>query len=426
MKTIHFYISIILIAILASSCSNTITQKADFAQFLETAVDLDPLEADVAFWTKKIKNDENQHPFYVQRSAVYQKLFDASGDIVNLKLAEKDLVKAIELTNNRNSSYLRALASNYISQHRFKESLQLLTSAQEMGDHLIRTQKMLFDVHLELGNYTTAQQYLKEVEKDGGFDYYIRLAKWEDHNGNLEGAIFNMERAASIAESSNLNSLKQWSYTNLADFYGHAGEIEKSYQHFIKALEIDPQDAYAKKGIAWILYSYENQPKEALAILEHCTAYYKSPDYELLKAQIASFIGNNDLKDQSIKSYIAMSDNPLYGDMYNSHTAMMFNDELSQPKNAITLAKEEVNNRPTPASYDLLAWSYYNADETDLALQIIDDKVYGKTFEPAVLFHIAVIYKEAGRMDEVNELKEELVASSYELGPLTESKVNQL
>jgi len=273
---------------------------------------------------------------------------------------------------------------------------------------------------------TAANTYLKQIEKDSGFDYYIRLAKWEDHNGNLDAAISNMEKAAAIAESSNLDGLKQWSYTNLADFYGHAGEIEKSYQHFLMALEIDPQDAYAKKGIAWILYSHENKPEEALAILEHCTTYYKSPDYELLKAEIADFIDNNDLKDQSIESYMAMSENPLYGDMYNSHTAMVFNDELSQPKNAIVLARDEVENRPTPASYDLLAWSYYNSGNTDLALQIIDEKVYGKTFEPAVLYHIAVIFKEVGRSNELDKLKQELIASSYELGPLTESKIRQL
>lgn len=426
MKTINLYLTILVIALFATSCSNTITNKDDYAQFLNTAANLDHLEADVAFWTKKINTDENQHPFYVQRSAVYQQLFDASGDIVNLKLAEKDLATAIELTNHSNSSYLRALASNYISQHRFKESLELLVNAEEKGDNLLRTQKMLFDVHLELGNYTDAQTYLKQIEKDSGFDYYIRLAKWEDHNGNLDAAISNMEKAAAIAESSNLDGLKQWSYTNLADFYGHAGEIEKSYQHFLMALEIDPQDAYAKKGIAWILYSHENKPEEALAILEHCTTYYKSPDYELLKAEIADFIDNNDLKDQSIESYMAMSENPLYGDMYNSHTAMVFNDELSQPKNAIVLARDEVENRPTPASYDLLAWSYYNSGNTDLALQIIDEKVYGKTFEPAVLYHIAVIFKEVGRSNELDKLKQELIASSYELGPLTESKIRQL
>jgi hypothetical protein len=29
--------------------------------------------------------------------------------------------------------------------------------------------------------------------------------------------------------------MKQWSYTNLADLYGHAGAIEKSYRYFLKA-----------------------------------------------------------------------------------------------------------------------------------------------------------------------------------------------
>ena len=34
-----------------------------------------------------------------------------------------------------------------------------------------------------------------------------------------------------------------------------SGEIEKSYQHFKKTLELAPANWYALKGIAWIAYA---------------------------------------------------------------------------------------------------------------------------------------------------------------------------
>ncbi|WP_439152681.1 tetratricopeptide repeat protein [Winogradskyella sp.] len=285
---------------------------------------------------------------------------------------------------------------------------------------------MLFDVHLELGNYIHAQSYLNDIANTSDFDYLIRLAKWEDHKGNLAGAIENMEKAMAIAESSNLRGLKQWSYTNLADFYGHAGDIEKSYNHYLKALQIDSNDAYAKKGIAWILYSYEDKPEEALAILNHVSSYYKAPDYDLLKSEIAAQTNNLDMKSTALDNYIKAMQNDAYGVMYNKYNVILFTEELYNPDLAIKIAEEEIENRPTPKSFDLLAWSHFNKGDINKAKTIIETYVDGKTYEPEVLYHIAEIYKAAGRTDKVKELKRELIASLYELGPNMESKINQL
>jgi hypothetical protein len=56
---------------------------------------------------------------------------------------------------------------------------------------------------------------------------------------------------------------------------------------------------------------------------------------------------------------------------------------------SIKIAKIEVDHRPTPDSYDLLAWSYLN--RKDKALEIAK-YVVGKSFEPKV-HHLAMIYK---------------------------------
>ncbi|WP_290683269.1 hypothetical protein [Kordia sp.] len=41
-----------------------------------------------------------------------------------------------------------------------------------------------------------------------------------------------MEKAVKKAEDANNIALKQWSNTNLADFYGQAGSIKESYAHY--------------------------------------------------------------------------------------------------------------------------------------------------------------------------------------------------
>lgn len=417
---------IFIVVTLLSCNSNKITNQADYSQYLSTEIDSNELLQDVDFWTNKIENSSSSYAYLISRANANTKVFNVTGNIDYLIKAEEDLLEANKIVKDSDAGLLKNIAVNYISQHRFKEALSLLKKAEANGAKLNGTKKMLFDVHLELGNYIYAEAYLNDIKNTSSFDYLIRLSKFEDHQGNLEGAIENMEKAMAIAEASNLKGMKLWSYTNIADFYGHAGEIEKSYTYYLKALELDPHNAYAKKGIAWIVYSYENNPEEALSILNHVTSYHNTPDYDLLKADIAEFKNDTDLKAQSLKNYQTAVNNKLYGAMYNKYNVMVFTEDLLLPERALEIAKQEIENRPTPQSYDLLAWSYFRNGDVEKANQIIEDYVDGKTFEPSVLYHVAEIYKAAGKTDEVKPLKKELMASLYELGPLMKQKVKQL
>lgn len=405
-----------------------ITNASDYDIFLTSEIQttLERVTQNEMFWSEKLEQAPNQFPYRGKLAATYAERFSTTGEIAYLKKAEAELLELNDITKYRNPSYLRSIAYNYISQHKFKEALSHLKTAETLGENLQATHKMLFDVHLELGNYETAHNYLKTFENFSDFDYLIRLSKWSDHKGNLDAAIKYMEKAMTIAESSNLKHLKQWAYTNIADFYGHAGDIEKSYAHFLKALELDPNDAYAKKGIAWIVYSHEKNPVEALRILNVVTDTYQAPDYYLLKAEIAEYLGNEEMRKSQQNLYHTAMQNQAYGDMYNKYNVLLYTDHKTQLDDAIAIAKTEVENRPTPQSYDLLAWSYFKAGNLGAAIDIVDAHIIDKTFEPETLYHIAEIYKAAGRQDHVKPLKDELLASLYELGPTMEDKIHQL
>ena len=279
---------------------------------------------------------------------------------------------------------------------------------------------------MELGNKEEAKAYLVSIEDFYDFDYLIRVSKWSDHDGDLSKAILYLKKASEKAESANNKALMQWSYTNLADYYGHDGQIQESYNHYLKALKLNPNDAYAKKGIAWIVYSYERNPTEALRILDSILKTHNAPDYFLLKSEIAEYMGDIELKDSFLKSYLAAIDDVAYGDMYNKYKATLYAEELKQTASALKIATIEINNRPTAQSYDLLAWTYYNHGDVKDALKIMENYVIGKTYEPEAMYHLAHIYKANGKFDEAKSLKKELLESTFELGPLMEQKINQI
>ncbi|MFN3136883.1 MAG: tetratricopeptide repeat protein [Allomuricauda sp.] len=429
MKATKFYTIFMLMLLFLVSCQQKETEfrtnSQDYDQFLAAQ----PVKATSKYfqlWDNKIKSDSLQLLSLGNVAGEYNRFFSGTGNIQYLKDAEQSLKKAVEIAAIGKAGYLRALARNYISQHRFREALDLAEKARKFGSGVKETQSLLFDLHMELGNYDLANQYLDSIQNMSDFGYLIRVAKWNDHKGDLDTAINFMEKAMAKAESSKNKGLQLWSYTNLADFYGHAGRIEESYNLYLRALNIDPQNAYAKKGIAWIVYSHERNGKEALRILDSIMQKNQSPEYYLLKAEIADFMGNDMLRVQALDDYYKIvGNNPQYGDMYNAYN-VDFLLEMDVEQKAYKLAQEEVNNRPTPESYGWLAYSLLHLGENKKALELIEKHVMGATFEPAILHQAAEIYKANGKMEKVRELKQELMEAAYELGPIKEAQIASL
>jgi tetratricopeptide (TPR) repeat protein len=153
---------------------------------------------------------------------------------------------------------------------------------------------------------------------------------------------------------------------------------------------------------------------------------HNTPDFYLLKSQIAQFEGDDAAALEDRNAYFAMLETNNYGAMYNKYNTLIYADAKETAPKALEIAKIEVDHRPTPDSYDLLAWSYLNMGQKDKALEIAKKYVVGKSFEPKVQYHLAMIYKSNNENQKVAPIKEELLSSMYELGPNLEQKVNQL
>lgn len=423
---------ILIVCALLISCTSTpskkITAASEYDSYLEIAENKNSNTATEIFnfWTAKLEKAPNQYPYHAKIASAHSQLFKTTGEVSHLIEAANHLEIVNKRTKYQNANYIRSLVRNYISQHRFQEALVLLKKAETLGENLDATQKMLFDVHLELGNIEEAEDYLNHFKNDHSFDALIRLSKWYDHEGKLMAAIKTMEKAKLKAEDANNKFLKQWSYTNLADFYGHAGRIKDAYNHYLKALELDSTDAYAKKGIAWIVFSHEKNPAEALRILNTIMSQHKAPDYYLLKAEITEYMENTSAKEQNIQAFMTAIKDKNYGVMYTSYAVSVLSEELNDTQKALEIAQQEVALRPTPQSYDLLAWSYHLHGNSAKALEIIQNHVMDKTFEPVAMYHVAEILKANGNIETVSEIKAELLESSFEVGPIMTEKIEHL
>lgn len=398
------------------------TNRLDYDNFLASG----PLRAIPANLQFDISTDSTQLSDLWNLADDNLGVFKETGNVTFLKNAEKTLKTAVEIATDDKPAYLRALSKNYILQHRFKEALVLAEDARDLDTDVLAAQSLLFDLHMELGNYELANKYLDSIKDISSYEYLVRLARWNDYKGHSKSAIQLMEKATEKAEISKNEDLLLWSYINLADYYGETGFIEEAYRLYLKALELAPHSAEAKKGIAWIVYSYERNGKEALRILDSITQKNKSPEYYLLKAEVASFIDDDMLRVQALDDYykmVGMSSD--YGDMYNAHS-VDFLLSMDVEQRAYKLALEEVTIRPTPESYGWLAYSLLHLGEKQEAMEVIDQYVIDATLKPAILQRAAEIYKANGKHDRVQELKKELMGATFELGPIKEAEVASL
>ena len=403
-----------------------ITDLNDYEKFLKYDNDaIEKVMAEIHFWSNRLDKDSTNISVLSKLASANTSLFNISGKIESLKTTEILLVKGIDHAVIEKTSLLRSLAHNYITQHEFKKAEQVLNKAFTISKER-ETTLMLFDVYMELGNYAEAKNSLVKIKNLSDFNYLIRLAKWMDYKGDLSNTIKYFERAVKIAEAGKLKSQINWSYSNLADYYGHAGKLEESYNYYIKALEINPNDIYALKKIAWIVFSYEKNVEIAYMILDYLKGKYESPDIHLMEAEIASYEKDLDKKAESTEAYFKLLSKKSYGEMYNKYNALLYIDKQKDFQKAITIAKREIKNRPTPQSYDLLAWAYYNKGDYNKAFQISKEFIYGKTYEPETLYHQAEILKANAKNRKVQNLKRELKNNLFELGPNFSEKINAL
>lgn len=424
-------LKIILFAISISSCTNEkskITNASDYNIYLNQTENknIQLAKTEIDFWQKKYNAAPNQTSYLIQLAGHYTSLFETTFEVNHLYKAEKLLLKVNADLNFSEVGPIRALAKNYITQHRFREALFLANKALKIGEGFKETQKLLFDVNMELGNYTDAKKNLSKFNNFGDFDYLIRMAKWNDHIGDLPTAITLMEKATSKAELNDNKTLKIWSYSNLGDMYGHAGRISDSYNFYLKTLKEDENNYYALKGIAWIAFSHEKNTKEANRIIDIIAKKHNSPDFKLFKAEMAEFNKNEQEKNKHLQDYFTSLKNRNYGVMYNKYNAILFADNKKDAVKALEIAYQEIKNRPTPESYDLLAWANFNLGNTKKALDICEKHIVNKSFEPEINYHLAEIYKANKMSDKIKPIKEDLLSSIYELGPNMKEKIEKL
>lgn len=420
MKTIlSFYLLLTVTA--CTEIKQPIARYEDYEQYLTSnlVVAHDPIKEEVTFWGNRLQKNPNDESSLLKLAGLYAEAFKTTGLIADIKHSDSLYNKAL-IQDAENAEIYQSLAANAIAQHRFPDAKNYAEKALSLKDKRAASLLILVDVSLEIGDFARANQILDSFKNKNSFAYLIREAKVRDQEGMTDSAIVCMEKAYERIKNNKI--LSQWALSNLADMYGHAGRVEKAYATYLDVLRINPLHDHALKGIAWICFSHDGNFRDARQIINTLATRRFMPESHLILAMIDEMEGNEPEKKYHLEKFKSLVSRAGYNAMYNRYLALVEAEEFN-PQLARSIAEQEIANRPTPESYDLLAWAYYNQKDFETALNIGTRKVKGQTLEPDALYHLGMIYLANDNRELAKVYLNQALESEFELGPSISERI---
>lgn len=395
----------------------TITRFDDYRTYLSynQLVSQDPAQEEQKFWSERLKRNGYDETSLMKLGALHAELFRSTGLADHILLSDSLYKVVLQKYPQGNVEVYHSLSANCITQHKFQEAKDYAEKALALKDKKATSLLLLVDASLEVGDYAKANQILRQFTNKNSFAYLIRKAKLKDHEGLLDSAILCMEKAYERIKGN--KKMAQWALSNLGDMYGHAGRIDDSYAAYVEVLKNNPQDDHSLKGIAWIALSHDHKTSDAKKIINALAVRKRMPEAHLMLAEIAEAEGDEKEKLLQLKKFKSLASDARYRTMYNKYVAILEAEEFGNAEAAVSIAEAEIANRPTPESYDLLAWSYYYQGKFEQALDITSSKVESQTFEPESFYHIGMIYQANGNKEKARHYLTQALHSKFELGP---------
>ena len=416
-----YFIGAVLLASLFSSCKNNKAKIVD-AAYVDSLINHYTLprsvsdnDKDMQFWKSRI---DPKQPRQVSESKYASTLitrFHQFGDIQDVKLAEAILKGVNKTYNNTLPSPFVALTGSAMLQHHFIQADTLLQKAKKIGIDGFTSTTLSFDVNFELGRYSFANNYLKQLKKGNDYSYYFRRSKMDHFNANIDSAISGMMKAASLED--NVPYLKDVALSNAADLYVHAGELQKAADLYSECIRLNSIDFHSILGLGWIALVHDKNDTLAERIFKFVQSKNKLPDPLFKLYQMAQGRGDKILEKKYADEFVVRSTDTIYGHMYNKYVIEIYTGILHDPAKAEELAKNELNNRATPQTYAWYAFTLFENNKNAAAYKVFEEHVSGQPLEGLELYYMGKMMKGLGKGYNAGEFFKAADKNKYDLSP---------
>ena len=294
---------------------------------------------------------------------------------------------------------LKMLGAVYMSQHRFREAIDVATRANRIHPADAWNYGVIGDAHLELGDYVSAfDAFDKMARVHPDAAAYGRIAYAQELRGNLGAAIATMRMAAEATGAQDPESLA-WHYAQLGNLLLQTGDLDGAAREFARAEHVFPGHPFAAAGEARVAAA-RGQVDDAVAIYRELMRTAPTSEVAIAAADLLSQKGDSSgaeamyARAEAIEREAWLTEARL-----TTNLARMLAERGVRINEAVQLAEEAARNRTDIFTMDAVAWAYYRAGRLADAEKASKQARRTGTTDRRILAHAAAIDKSVAALN---------------------------
>ena len=284
----------------------------------------------------------------------------------------------------------RMLAVVYLSQHRFREALEVARKAQARQPQDAWNYAAAGDALLELGTYDEAfDMFDQAVARRPDAGAYARIAYAKELRGDISGALTVMRMAAEATAPHDVEALA-WVHSQIGLLQVQLGRLDDAEREFRRGDFQFPGHPYVLNGRIRLAIA-RGRYRDALQLVNRAPA---TPETRALRGDLQARLGDRAAAGASYRESEHLeregwaSEQPQPGAL----ARFLAERDLSIP-DAVTLAERAAAEREDIQTMDALAWSYFKAGRLDDAARAIGEATRTGSADPRIRCHAAVIMR---------------------------------
>jgi tetratricopeptide (TPR) repeat protein len=251
---------------------------------------------------------------------------------------------------------LRTLGAIYLSQHRFRDALEIARRSRDQRPDDAWNYGVMGDAHVELGEYPDAfDAFDKMMALRPNAAAYARVAYARELQGDVDGALSAMQRAAR-ATAPNDPEAQAWYAAQTGELYLKLHKLDDADREFRRAVFLFPNYPLAVIGQGKVRVARRDRDG-ALAI--YLDQLKRTPTLDLA-ARIGDLYATRGDAAQSDRYYQLAEDLAGPGVVQTeANLALHLADHDRKLSDAVTIAEAVAAKRHDIFTEDALAWAYY-------------------------------------------------------------------
>jgi tetratricopeptide (TPR) repeat protein len=285
---------------------------------------------------------------------------------------------------------LRMLGAVRLSQHAFREALEIGRRARDLRPHDAWNYGIMGDALIELGRYEEAfQAFDTMVGMRPGAAAYARIAYARELSGDLDGALRAMRMAAGATTPQDVEA-QAWYGAQVGELLLLSGQVDEAGQEFRHAATVFPDHPAAVIGQGKVRIA-EGDLQGGLHI--YLDQLKRTPTLDLA-ARIGDLYAQQGDADRSEHYYQLAED--LAGPppaQTEAHLALFLAEHGRKLGEAVRIAEAVAASRDDVFTNDALAWAYFKTGRLKNARTASERALRTGTRDRTILAHAAAIQR---------------------------------